>query len=163
MTTLPYFKRRPSTNGAQVMRAGETELQTPVRFFTFTLHNQTSGPNLVFKPTFSGDPGPTCGIASVGISPVVIFVHQVVACSESHQPGVVRRRRDGDGASAADVSVAQLVGEELQLISGETVVIPQDVVVGGTTGSLRTEHPGRPPPRQYSAHNDIGENGTKHT
>lgn len=74
------------------------------------------------------------------VSPVVIFVHQVVACSESHQPGVVRRRRDGDGASAADVCVAQLVGEELQLISGETVVVPQDVVVGGTTGSLRTEH-----------------------
>lgn len=75
------------------------------------------------------------------VSPVMIFVHQVVACSESHQPGVVRRRRDGDGASAADVSVAQLVGEELQLIGGETVVIPKDVVVGGTTGSLRTEHP----------------------
>lgn len=104
-----------------------------------------------------------CEITAVdiGCSPVVIFVHQVVACSESHQPGVVRRRRDGDGASAADVSVAQLVGEELQLIGGETVVIPKDVVVGGTTGSLRTEH--HPPARQYSAHNDIWNNGTKHT
>lgn len=69
----------------------------------------------------------------------MIFVHQVVACSESHESGVVRRRRDGDGAGAADVRVAQLVGEELQLISSETVVIPEDVVMGGTTGSLRTD------------------------
>lgn len=69
----------------------------------------------------------------------MIFVHQVVACSESHESGVVRRRWDGDGAGAADVRVAQLVGQELQLISSETVVIPEDVVMGGTTGSLRTE------------------------
>lgn len=33
--------------------------------------------------------------------------------------------------------MAELVGEELQFIRRETVVIPQDVVVGGTTGSLR--------------------------
>jgi len=69
----------------------------------------------------------------------VVFVHQVVAGSEGHQPGVVGRRRDGDGARAADVGVAQLVGEELQLVGGETVVVPQDVVVGRTTGSLRRD------------------------
>lgn len=73
------------------------------------------------------------------LSPVVIFVHQVVARSESHESGVVRRRWDGDGAGAADVRVAQLVGEELQLISSETVVVPEDVVVGGTAGSLSTD------------------------
>lgn len=55
---------------------------------------------------------------------VVVFVHQMVASSEGHQPGVVGRGRDGDGAGAADVSVAQLVGEKLQLISREAVVIP---------------------------------------
>ena len=33
--------------------------------------------------------------------------------------------------------MAQLVSEELQFIGSEAVVIPQDVVVGGTTGSLR--------------------------
>lgn len=32
--------------------------------------------------------------------------------------------------------MAQLVGKELQFIGRETVVIPQDVVVGGATGSL---------------------------
>lgn len=69
----------------------------------------------------------------------MVFVHQVVAGSESHQPGVVGRRWDGDGARAADVSVAQLVGEELQFIGSETVVVPQDVVVGRATGSLRED------------------------
>ena len=69
----------------------------------------------------------------------MVFVHQVIAGSESHQPGVVGRSGDGDGAGAADVGVAQLVGEELQLVSSEAVVIPQDVVVGGTTGSLRED------------------------
>lgn len=44
--------------------------------------------------------------------------------------GVVGRRRDGDGARAADVGVAQLVGEELELVTTETVVIPQNMVVG---------------------------------
>ena len=67
----------------------------------------------------------------------MLFVHQVVAGAEGHQVGVVGRCRDGDGARAADVGVAQLVGEELQFVGSETVVIPQDVIVGGTTGSLR--------------------------
>lgn len=46
-------------------------------------------------------------------SPVVVFVHQVVTSAEGHQPGVVGRGRDGDGACAADVGVAQLISEEL--------------------------------------------------
>ena len=50
---------------------------------------------------------------------------------------VVGRGRIGDGASAAYVRVAQLVGETLELICRETVVIPQDVVVRRSTGSLR--------------------------
>lgn len=53
-------------------------------------------------------------------SPVMVFVHQMVSGAESHQPGVVGGRRDGDGARAADVRVAELVGEELQLIGRET-------------------------------------------
>lgn len=50
--------------------------------------------------------------------------------------GVVRRCGDGDGARAAHVGVAQLVGEELELVTGEAVVVPQDVVVGGSAGPL---------------------------
>lgn len=67
----------------------------------------------------------------------MIFVHQVVAGSEGHQPGVVGRCGDGDRARAADIGVAQLVGEELQFVGSEAVVIPQDMVVGRTAGSLR--------------------------
>lgn len=50
--------------------------------------------------------------------------------------GVVGRCRDGDGARAADVGVTQLVGEKLELICSETVVVPQNVVVGRPTRTL---------------------------
>lgn len=68
--------------------------------------------------------------------PVVLFVNQVVAGAEGHQVGVVGWRWDGDGACAADISVAQLVGEELELVAGETVVVPQYVVVGRPARTL---------------------------
>jgi len=74
--------------------------------------------------------------------PVVLLVHQVVAGAEGHQVGVVGRRRDGDGARAADVGVAQLVGEELELVAGEAVVVPQDVVVGRPARSLEAQQTG---------------------
>lgn len=70
-------------------------------------------------------------------TPVVFFVHQVVTGAERHQVGVVGRCRDGDGARAAHVRVAQLVGEQLELVAAEAVVVPQDVVVGGAAGALR--------------------------
>ena len=76
-----------------------------------------------------------------GSLPVVLLVHQVVACAESHQVGVVGRGRDGHGAGAAHVGVAQLVGEHLQLVRGEMVVVPQHVVVGGPAGALQTREP----------------------
>lgn len=61
----------------------------------------------------------------------------MVACSESHEPGVVRRRWDGHGAGTAHIRVAQLVREDLQLVSREAIVVPQDVVVWGPAGALR--------------------------
>lgn len=69
----------------------------------------------------------------------MFFVNQVVAGAEGHQVGVVSWRRDGDGACAADVGVAQLVGEELELVAGETVVVPQNVVVGRPARTLEEE------------------------
>ena len=69
--------------------------------------------------------------------PVVFFVHQMVAGAEGHQVGVVGWRRDGDWAGTAHVGVAQLVGEQLELVSGKTIVVPQYMVVGGPTGALR--------------------------
>lgn len=43
--------------------------------------------------------------------------------------GVVCWRWDGHGACAAHVGVTQLVGEDLQLVRGETIVVPEDVIV----------------------------------
>lgn len=71
-----------------------------------------------------------------GDSPVVLFVHQVVACAEGHEPGVVGGSRDGDGARAAHVCMAQLVGENLELVSGEAIVVPQHVVMRRSAGAL---------------------------
>ena len=56
--------------------------------------------------------------------------------------GVVRGGGIGDATSAADVGVAQLVGEALELVRREVVVIPKDVVVRGTTGALCTREGG---------------------
>ena len=60
---------------------------------------------------------------------VVLLLHQVVARAEGHQVRVVGGRRDGHGARAAHVRVAQLVREALQLVRAEVVVVPQHVVV----------------------------------
>lgn len=70
------------------------------------------------------------------LPPVVFLVNQVVTSAEGHQVGVVGRCRDGDGARAAHVGVAQLVGEELELITAEAVVVPQNVIVGRSARSL---------------------------
>lgn len=69
--------------------------------------------------------------------PVVVFVHQVVAGAEGDESGVVRWCWDRHGARTAHVCVAQLVGEKLQLICSEAVVVPQHVVVWGAAGALQ--------------------------
>jgi hypothetical protein len=69
-------------------------------------------------------------------APVVFPVHQMVTGPECHQMGVISRRRDGHGASAADVGVAQLVGQLLELVGRQVVVVPEHVVVGGPGSAL---------------------------
>ena len=49
---------------------------------------------------------------------------------------VVGRGRDGDRSGAPHVGVAQLVGQLLQLVRLEPVVIPENVVVSWSGGSL---------------------------
>lgn len=71
--------------------------------------------------------------------PVMFFVHQVVPGAEGHQVSVVCRRRDGHGARAAHVGVTQLVGEDLQLVGRETIVVPKHVVVGRPACSLKAD------------------------
>ena len=67
----------------------------------------------------------------------MLLVHQVITGTECHQVCVVGRRRDGDRTGAAHVGVAQLVGEHLQLIGSEMVVVPEDMVVGWPAGALQ--------------------------
>ena len=49
---------------------------------------------------------------------------------------VVGRGGDGDRSGAPHVGVAQLVGQLLQLVRLEPVVIPENVIVSGSGGSL---------------------------
>jgi len=50
--------------------------------------------------------------------------------------GIVGRRRYTDGTGAADVRVAQLVRQALQLVRVKVIVVPQNVVMRGATGAL---------------------------
>lgn len=74
------------------------------------------------------------GMAS--FSTIMFLIHQVVPGPEGHQVSIVCWRRDGYGARAAHVGVTQLVGENLQLIGRETIVIPKHVIVGRPACSL---------------------------
>lgn len=69
-------------------------------------------------------------------STIVLFIHQMVPGSEGHQVCIVGRGRDGHGARAANVGVAQLVREDLQLVRREAIVVPQHVVVRRSACSL---------------------------
>ena len=70
-------------------------------------------------------------------SPLVLSLLEVVASPEGDQVGVVGGGGVRDTSGAPDVGVAQLVGEALQLVGRELVVVPQDVVVGGATRALK--------------------------
>lgn len=70
------------------------------------------------------------------VLPVMLFVHQVVTGAESHQMGIVSWCWDGDRPGAAHIRVAQLVGEDLQFIRREVVVIPEHMVMRWPAGSL---------------------------
>lgn len=50
--------------------------------------------------------------------------------------GVVGRSWYGDTSSASDISVAELIGEDLKLVSCELIIIPENMVVRRPTGSL---------------------------
>ena len=66
--------------------------------------------------------------------------------------GVVGGGGDGDGPGAAHVGVAQLVGQLLQLVRVEVVIVPEHVVVAGPRGALDTcTHPGG----QYDVHQSM--------
>lgn len=66
----------------------------------------------------------------------------MVPGSEGNQVRVIGRRRDGNRAGAAYVRMTQLVGENLQLVRRETIVIPEDVVMRRSACSLQADHTG---------------------
>lgn len=73
-------------------------------------------------------------------SPIVLFVYEVVSRPKCHQAGVICWCWDGNRAGAADVSVAELVGEDLKLICCKPVVVPKDIVMGRSARTLGRRH-----------------------
>ena len=68
----------------------------------------------------------------------MVFVHEMVACSERDQMRVVSRGWNGDGAGAANIGVAKLVGENLQVVSYKAVVVPQHMVMRRSRSALKS-------------------------
>ena len=68
--------------------------------------------------------------------PVMILVHKMVPGPKRYQPGIVGRSGNGDRSRTPDIRVTQLIRQQLQFVCGKTVVVPQDLVVGGPAGSL---------------------------
>lgn len=62
---------------------------------------------------------------------------QVTTSTVGNQIGVVDGSGDGDGTGTATISVAEVVGHGLEIISGEASVIPENVVTGRTRGTLK--------------------------
>ena len=65
--------------------------------------------------------------------------HSIFLClprSEGHQVRVVGGGGDGDTPGAPGVGVAQLVSQLLELISAETVIVPETAVVAWPRGAL---------------------------
>ena len=53
----------------------------------------------------------------------------MVTRTKGHEMSVVGRRWNRDRARASNVRVTQLIGQRLQFIGREMIVIPQDVIV----------------------------------
>jgi len=69
-------------------------------------------------------------------SAIVFLLHEMVTRPEGYKVCVIRRSRNGHAARTTHVSVAQLVGELLQFVCVKMIVIPENMIVTGSTGSL---------------------------
>ena len=69
-------------------------------------------------------PFPLSSLLLLSLSPSVLPLLEVVACSEGHQVGIVCRSGIGYTAGAAHIRVAELVSEALKFICCEIIVIP---------------------------------------
>ncbi|KAK2174076.1 hypothetical protein NP493_830g00026 [Ridgeia piscesae] len=66
----------------------------------------------------------------------MFLLDEVIACAECDEVSIVGGCGNGHAAGAAHVRVTQLISQHLQLICTEVIVIPQHVVVRGSTGPL---------------------------
>lgn len=63
--------------------------------------------------------------------PVEIVIPScMVPSSSSHEMCIVCRRNNGDASCAACIEMTQLVGQVLQIVWGEVVIIQEDIVMG---------------------------------
>lgn len=69
--------------------------------------------------------------------PVVFFVHKMVSCSECYQVSIIGWCGDRNRSCAAHICVAELISQQLEFICSKTVIIPQNMIVWGTAGTLR--------------------------
>lgn len=69
--------------------------------------------------------------------PVMFFVHKMVSCSECYQMSIIRWCRYRNRSCTAHICVAELVSQQLKFICSKTVIIPQNMIVWGTAGTLR--------------------------
>jgi len=74
------------------------------------------------------------------VVPVVLFLNEMITSSESDQVCVVRWRRYWHTAGTAHIRVTQLIGQHLNLIRTEVIVVPQHMVVWWTTCSLQVSN-----------------------
>lgn len=63
-------------------------------------------------------------------------VHKMVTSTERDEMCIIGRSRNWDGAGAPNIGMTHLIGELLELISGQIVIIPKHMIVGGTWGAL---------------------------
>lgn len=66
----------------------------------------------------------------------MVFLHEVVACPESDEVGIVGGRWYGYAPRTTHIRVAQLIGEHLKFVGVKSIVVPQYVVVGRPTCTL---------------------------
>jgi len=69
--------------------------------------------------------------------PVMFFVHKMVSCSECYQVSIIRWCRYRNRSCTAHICVAELVSQQLKFICSKTVIIPQNMIVWRTAGTLR--------------------------
>lgn len=111
---------------------GELASQTFVHLFKLTLLqlrlNDSKACHLLFRIHGLGG----------GFSVAPILTAAVEPCTSSNKVSIVGCRDNGDGTSGTTISVAHAVGQFLQTVRSEVVLIVQDVVVSGARSTLQT-------------------------